>query len=155
MATNLTPLTELELEEFIDAYLRAALLAETDDKDAKYEATWDIHEFTPTSREEAKQDCVQFINENVADLTSAMVMYELKAGWTPFSQAGRDFLMSRNNPGAGFLKAGLGEFGDRLQDVCNQWGICSPYVGEDGKLYLGGTGNQSAQEQIEIAKPAG
>lgn len=51
-------------------------------------------------------------------------------------QIGHDFWLTRNGHGAGFWDRGLGELGDKLTELCKQFGESNLYVGDDGKLYV-------------------
>lgn len=51
-------------------------------------------------------------------------------------QAGHDFWLTRNGHGAGFWDRGLGERGDRLTKAAHVYGESSPYVGDDGLMYV-------------------
>ncbi|MFD6092817.1 hypothetical protein ACFWGN_11905 [Oerskovia sp. NPDC060338] len=52
------------------------------------------------------------------------------------TQVGHDLYLSRNGHGAGFFDRGLGEHGDRLQDVARALNESSPIVGDDGNIYF-------------------
>jgi hypothetical protein len=77
--------------------------------------------------EEIGNDCRDFYGEH-ADQWRA-------AGWDD-EQAGHDFCLTRNGHGAGFWDRGKGAVGDELTAACKPYGEQTPYIGDDGKLYV-------------------
>lgn len=93
------------------------------------DATFDADDLAPSTLEEIREECRQFIAANHRDLASAGVDAE---------QAGHDFYLTRNRHGAGFWDRGNGATGDRLADAARVWGTSELYAGDDRKLYAAG-----------------
>jgi hypothetical protein len=65
---------------------------------------------------EIVSDCEDFQQSHSALLESAY-----GTGYSP-SQAGHDFLLTRNRHGAGFWDRGLGDIGDKLTEAAHAYG---------------------------------
>lgn len=125
------------LEAMVSHYIGAALwagldwsgMAESDDSPRPLDETYDADDLAPSTLEEIREECRQFIAANHRDLAAAGVDAE---------QAGHDFYLTRNRHGAGFWDRGNGATGDRLADAARVWGTSELYAGDDGKLYAAG-----------------
>lgn len=84
-------------------------------------------DLAPEARKEIESDVRDFVQANAADLD----------GMDP-TDIGHNFLLTRNHHGTGFWDRGLGERGDRLTAAAHPYGEMSAYVGDDGKVYVGG-----------------
>lgn len=78
-------------------------------------------------------DCRKFERENESHILRAI---EVKTGYDDES-AGRDFWFTRNGHGVGFWDRGLGEAGDLLTAAAKKYNTLEPYLGDDGKVWLG------------------
>lgn len=83
---------------------------------------WDFH---PDALAQAERDCEAFQKANAEDLEDV-----------DDSQAGHDFWLTRNRHGTGFWDRDLGKVGERLTEAAQLYDEASPYVGDDGELYL-------------------
>lgn len=123
-----------DLDTFTRAYLVCALWASTDDSENPLDKSFSLDDFAPEALAKAVFDCRTF-RDQCARLAPSGV-------WRDFAclmsdeQAGHDFWLTRNGHGAGFWDRGLDDIGDRLTDVCDTFGGCDAYVGDDGKIYL-------------------
>lgn len=114
-----------EINVFIDHYIVAMLWAELDDNQDPLDANYDRDDIAPEAMEQIIEDCKLFVNSN------AHLLKDISP-----EQAGHDFWLTRNGHGAGFWARGLGHIGDELTAYCTAYGDCTPYVGDDGKIYL-------------------
>ena len=121
------------VSQYVETALWAGLdwsgMAEGEDNLIRLSETYDADDLTPSTLEEIREECRQFIAANHRDLAAAGV----DAG-----QAGHDFYLTRNSHGAGFWDRGNGAAGDRLADAARVWGSSELYAGDDGKLYAAG-----------------
>lgn len=95
----------IDLNKMVHAYLHAALW--TSELDSNY----DIEEIDHDSISKAVADCKKFI-EMAGDLLNGLEA----------SDVGHDFWLSRNGHGAGFFDRGIGEVGDKLQELARSFG---------------------------------
>jgi hypothetical protein len=131
---------QLEYDEFFEAYVEAALWAETAFGDPKEEEEGDsfdssfeslgytVDDISEETLKQIKDDCVKFLNENYD-----LIKNDEKNGGN-FEQAGHDFLLTRNRHGAGFWDGDWNE-GDALTGRCRKFKEMTLYVGDDGKIY--------------------
>lgn len=121
------------VSHYIGAALWAGLdwsgMAESENNPEPLDASYDADDLAPSTLEEIREECRQFIAANHRDLAAASVDAE---------QAGHDFYLTRNRHGAGFWDRGNGATGDRLADAARVWGSSELYAGDDGKLYAAG-----------------
>jgi len=94
----------IDLDSVVHSYLHAALW--TSELDSEY----DTHEIDDDSISKAVADCRRFV-ELAGDLLNGLEESEI----------GHDFWLSRNGHGAGFFDKGLGEIGDRLQEIARSF----------------------------------
>lgn len=116
----------LEPDEFLEAYIAAAIWTDTPDTGEDKEP-WTEENLAPETLAKMKADCAHFIKQNGPDLNGES------------EQAGHDFWLTRNHHGAGFWDREESVYrgkGDALTEACKQWGETSLYLGDDGKLYL-------------------
>lgn len=91
------------------------------------------------ARDASRLECAKFEAENAELLSRAYARgYEI-------AQAGRDFYFTRNGHGVGFwdrdeLKPshedGSENIGERLSEAARACGEASPYLGDDGRIYI-------------------
>jgi len=85
----------------------------------------------------AKTVCERFQAENAAVLEQAYA-HGIRGvnGWTVQEQAGHDFHLTRNGPGAGYWDGDYPkEMGDKLTAAAKAYGENDLYTGDDGRLY--------------------
>ena len=120
-------------ESFFDAYVTAALWLSNDELDdsggAPLDQNYSASDLSASTRAEMRGDCARFQKKAKPLLRKAYATGYDKA------QAGQDFWLSRNGHGAGFFTRNLGEVGDELQDVADEFGGFRLYVGDDGKIH--------------------
>lgn len=110
--------------EFVDAYIKCALWASTDDDGEPLDGTYDTDDFTPEAIATITTDCNGFWNDHHAILA------------TDAERAGADFFLNRNRHGSGFWDGHWGEHGTTLSDAAKVWGSQDLYVGDDGKIHV-------------------
>lgn len=117
------------LEEMVDAYLIAALWAETDADGNPLEKTFDVSDFSSKARGQAEAECAEFLlkaGDAIQDLNND-------------SQVGHDFWLTRNGHGVGFWDReniygpDMAQF---LTAVAKDFPEIGVYGGTDGKLYF-------------------
>lgn len=113
-----------KLDEFLLAYMEAALWAEVDhDTGHPLDKDFDIQDIAPQTVRLMTSDCKKFMK---------------KAGFvidTDLRRAGHDFWLTRQRHGAGFWDGDWGDDGDFLTDLAHQFKESVLVVGEDGKIY--------------------
>ena len=115
------------LNDFLTHYISCALWSSSDDsgKGEYLDSNYSREDISPATESEIKEDCKNFI-DRANDLLKDIDV----------EQAGHDFWLTRNGHGAGFWDRGLGEIGDKLTEICKEFGECNLYIGDDGKIYL-------------------
>lgn len=106
------------------AYIEAMDFTDLDDPDRD-----EFHgrRLAPQTLDRIRAACIIFIAKARPILDDAGVSPE---------QAGHDFWLTRNGHGAGFWVRNLGEAGDALTAIAHSFGESTPYVGDDGRIYL-------------------
>lgn len=125
-----------ELDDFVTAYLEAALWSSTDDDGEPLDEGRDVDDITHATIEQAIADCADFRAANRALLNRAYKLYakSTRNAWTPAALAGHDFWLTRNGHGAGFWDRGFGDVGDKLSDAAQVYGAVDLYINDDGKV---------------------
>ena len=113
------PYTNIQLTEFLNAYITAALWSSSDGDNESLEE----FEVADETRTKMKEDCLKFHNEN----------HTLLYGLDP-AQCGYDFWLTRCGHGVGFWDRDLGEVGDKLSEVCSKWGEVNLYITDDNQI---------------------
>lgn len=142
--------TRADREEFLAAYVEAAVWSSTDTPDGVMaepveldsldfvqEAYSVIDVFTPEAQEQILKDCMHFMDDNMSDLVFAGTLYaksQRGTQWSGPSLAGHDFWLTRNHHGAGYFDRGLGAVGDRLTEACKAYRELDLYVTDDQKI---------------------
>lgn len=115
------------LDAFTRAYLECALWSSLIDAETEEYGDTNhlIEDLAPEALAQAVADCAKFQADNFEDI------YRLE------KEAGHDFWLTRNCHGAGFWDGDWPEdVGKRLTNAAHAFGELSPYVGDDGKVYL-------------------
>jgi hypothetical protein len=115
-----------DLDDFIDAYKECALWATTDTKEDGTTFNMDDVEadWSEESEKEIREDCTAFVESNC----------DLLKSWTA-RQAGGDFFLTRNRHGAGFQDRTFPGAAALAKDA-HVYSTQTPYLGDDGKIYL-------------------
>jgi hypothetical protein len=122
------------LDEFTLGYMEAALWSSGDGEEYESYESFDFEDIAVYSRAHMISDCAKFQEENAEDLA---IYYETSG--RPEDHAGHDFWLTRNGHGVGFWdregdKAAL----NRLTEASHKFGEEYLYLGDEGKLYIGG-----------------
>lgn len=136
----------MNLEQFINGYITAALWSSTGDDGEPLDATHNESDIAPETLAAMKSDCGKFFRQRNFDLWE----YKEKRGhglgggqrgirgaaeYTASDCAGHDFWLTRCGHGVGFWDRGVGETGERLTRAAEKFGNVDLYVGDDGKIY--------------------
>lgn len=113
------------LDEFLQAYLEAALWSSTDENELPLDDRFGIEDFSEEALKQATEDAIDFLKANEKDL---------EAAGSSWGYHGHDFWLSRNGHGAGFFDRDYGAAGDRLQEAAKVYGSLHIIEGGDGKL---------------------
>jgi hypothetical protein len=128
------------LDPFTRAYLEAALWSSTDESTPEggepMDANYSIDDIAPEAIDRAVADCLAFQaahGPSIDDAPDASRSGE----WDNREMAGHDFWLTRNGHGAGFWDGDWPEpLATVLTDAAHAFGELSPYVGDDGLIYL-------------------
>ncbi len=125
-----------DLNPFARAYVAALYFADCGEGDQPPADA----ELSPEALESIAADCAAFEQANAADIGKGCTRGS--GEYTASEQAGHDFYLTRNGHGAGFWDGDWqdGEDksrGERLSEAAHAFGGSSPYLGDDGKIYLG------------------
>ena len=122
-------------EEFIAAYIMAALWSSTDDNGEPLDSNYDESDLAPETYETMRADCQEFFTAN----ESAVLCDGGPTGHDGSSQpemAGHDFWLTRCGHGAGFWDGNWPEpHAKQLDAAARAFGDVWLYVGDDGKIY--------------------
>ena len=124
----------MNIEEFLSAYLAAALWSSYGDDGEPLDAEYGADDIAPETLAAMRADCADFMASNTADLA------EYEGGfppdkWTASERAGHDFWLTRNGHGAGFWNRDLGDLGCQLSDAATVYRGVHLYIGDDGKVH--------------------
>lgn len=128
------------LDSFTRAYLVCALWSSNDESTPEggepFDANYSLFDFAPEALASAAGDCERFKSYNTANGRLAAYRFDDE-------RAGHDFWLSRNGHGAGFFDRADHNAPEKQRKACAElqrdaggWGECSPYLGDDGKIYL-------------------
>ena len=118
---SITPMTEAQIEDFIEAYIECALWSTTDENGFSLDDNYSDSDIDDESLKRMEDDCRDFV------LNEAW-LEALQAGTWTASQGGHDFWLTRNGHGAGFWdrygnNGSLGyEHGRKLTDLAKIYG---------------------------------
>jgi len=118
------------INEFLTAYIEAALWSTSDDEEADrgefLDEYFGFEDLAPETLQEMQEDCQKFLTENQEDIGDRQ------------RRAGHDFWLTRNGHGCGFWDGDWPEeVGARLTASSKLFGEVYLYVGDDGKIYQG------------------
>ena len=126
-------LQDAELDDFTQAYLRAALWSQRDDEGEPLDTNYSIDELSSDAIALSIYDCYAFQNANKTLLMRAYRRYTLSNDApTPEHCAGHDFLLTRTWAGVGFWdRKELGALGKFLTARAQSEGIDSEQIEVD------------------------
>lgn len=119
-------------EVMIRAAMRALLWSELDDDGCALLDLYSPDDVTSEAWAELREDCVQFVGLLAREGSSAAFEIIMRDA----SQAGHDFVLTRNGHGAGFWDRGYGDAGDELTKWAKTFGEMHAYVGDDGNVHI-------------------
>jgi hypothetical protein len=135
------------LDEFLAAYVEAALWSSTDDSGEPFDKDHDSSDIAPETHARMRADCNAFLAHKLGGRLIAIVeRLEAEGRWslpagsdcTVTEYAGHDFWLSRNGHGCGYWDGdwpkGIAEGLDKL---AKQFGEFILYLGDDGLIYGG------------------
>ena len=112
------------MDNFIKAYLAAALWSSTDDNEKPLDANYTAANIAPETLAQMKADCAKFQAENAEDIAADL------------EQAGHDFLLTRQHAGSGYWDGDWPEpAATRLTAAAHKFGEFTLYIGDDGLLH--------------------
>ncbi len=117
---------------FYASYIESLLWSSTQDCGQSFDEDYYSDDLAQEALDEIISDCDDFLqqireHEDLSDFVATMDL----------EQVAHDFYLTRNRHGAGFWDRGLGKVGQILTDISHVYGSQYPYVGDDGKIYLG------------------
>jgi hypothetical protein len=126
-------------DAFTRGYIEAAFWLAKDENDQ--DESGNPNEHPDWSVADLSEDAWKQIHEDCDDFQKACAVYLRRAYEHPSvaydeSNAGVDFLLTRNHHGAGFWDRGLEGTGKDLTEMAHPYGSTDLYEGDDGKLYL-------------------
>jgi hypothetical protein len=149
MAETIAEIEPEGLDEFLDAYIEAALWSSTDNADDSGGETLDknfgVDDIAPETLARMRADCLAFLSNKlggrliaVAERLEAEGRWSLPGGveCSVMAYAGHDAWLTRQGHGSGFWNGdwpnGIAEGLDRL---AKEFGEFSLYLGDDGLIY--------------------
>jgi hypothetical protein len=150
MTTETVAVAEPEgLDEFLSAYIEAALWSSTDNADDSggepLDKNYGESDIAPETLARMRADCINFLNNRlggrliaIAERLEAEGRWSLPSGanCSVMEYAGHDFWLTRNGHGCGYFDGdwprGIGEGLDRL---AKDFGPYDLYVGDDGLIH--------------------
>lgn len=121
------------LNEMVQGFLTCALWSSTDESSegggSPMDENYSISDIDNHSITKAKADCAKFFQGAQPEWFEEM----------EWDKIGHDFWLNRNGHGTGFWDEDeLKNHAHRklLSDLCKKFGELSPYIGDDGKVYI-------------------
>jgi len=127
-----------DIDNIVNSYLETALWAEGGDGHELDNKS--IYDIDKNSVEKSKQDIMKFIQLAQQQAPEELTQYNAES-------LGHNIWLSRNGHGAGFFD----DNNDQLQDIARDLKQADIYVGDDGKVYIGGA--EPMNEKIIGKKP--
>lgn len=134
MTNNLMP------DEFLQAYLHAALWSTNDESDPETGGdpmgkNYGLEDISPGTIANMRADCEKFWAENAQHITEESCLRYLGESGI-IGRAGHDFWLTRNGHGAGFWDGDWREPEETLlTNACKAYPEVDLYVGDDNKIY--------------------
>lgn len=121
-------LSKSAINEFYDQSVSTLVWSECDEDGNPLDDDYNESDISDETKRTLRSECIEFLSDNWELLCETPESYT-------FSNAGHDFILTRNGHGAGFWDRGLGDIGKRLTEACEDCGSFNLYVGDDGVLY--------------------
>jgi hypothetical protein len=136
------PHSERDLEDFLSAYIEAALWSTNDESDESggnpLDDNYSRADIEPDTLEQMRAECNAFLAGGAAELIDAEPNPPRgRDGSNRWEMAGHDFWLTRCGHGAGFWDGDWPENGDALTELSEKAEERWLYLGDDGKIYQG------------------
>jgi len=115
----------------VRSYLGAALWSSTDDDGEPLDRKYSPEDFAPESLAQAAADVARFTAATADFLPEA-----IEATGQDWEQVWLDLWFTSRRHGVGFWESEWGAYGDRLTAAARLLSEESPYIGDDGRVYL-------------------
>lgn len=127
-----------DLDQFLEAYLEAALWSSTDESTPQggepLDKNFSLEDFDAASLAKMKEDCKKFMEGNAEWLKDENCYH---TGCPMIQKAGHDFWLTRCGHGAGYWDGDWEEkAGQALTEASKKFGECNLCVGDDGLIYV-------------------
>lgn len=120
----------MKRDQFTQGYFECALWSSTTDDGTPMDSL--DNELADDAIETMTTDCEEFQTQNE-------ILLERASEHQNSARQGHDFWLTRNGHGAGFWDGDYPEeLGTALTKASKLFGECNLYVGDDGKIYIGG-----------------
>ena len=137
------------LDEFLDAYVTAALWSSTDNADDSggepLDRNYDESDMAPETLAKMRTDCAAFLAHRlggrliaIAERLEAESRWSLPsgAGCSVMRYAGHDLWLTRNGHGCGYWDGDWPKgIAEGLEKLAHEFGEVDLYVGDDGLIY--------------------
>ncbi len=133
------------LDEFLNAYVEAALWSSTDDEGEPLDRNHDESDLAPKTLARMRADCIEFLNHRlggrliaVAERLEAEGRWSLPGGakCSVMAYAGHNFLLTRCGHGCGYCDGDWPKgIGEGLDKIAKQFGTFDLYVGDDQLIH--------------------
>lgn len=115
-------------DEFLDAYIEAALWSTNDESDPSggqpLDDNYSKDDLSPECLAQMTADCKAFFEAHSELFSNDVTL------------AGHDFWLTRNHHGSGFWDSDWEkDIGETLTKASHAFGECNLYVGDDGQIY--------------------
>ena len=124
-------MNKVNLDDVLESYMTTALWSSNTDEGDAYDEYYTTEDFIECAREEMRIDCKDFLASMVMEGLLELLPHDYAQGDLS-GQIGHDFWLTRNGHGVGFWDRGLGEIGDRLTKLAQEWGTSDVYTDYDG-----------------------
>lgn len=120
-------------DEFIGAYLEAALWSSTNEEGEPLDENYSTGDFAPETESRLVNDARTFFQMNRSSIEADDSSDIRRHG--RYALAGHDFWLTQNGHGSGFWDGGWPQFGDLLTKSAKSFGQVDLYVGDDGLIH--------------------
>ena len=135
------------LDEFMSAYIEAALWSSTDDNGEPLDKNHGSESLAPETSARMRTDCAAFLNHclggrllGIAERLEAEGKWSLPGGvnCSVRAYAGHDLWLSRNGHGCGFWDGDWPQKGiaEGLDKLAQEFGSFDLYVGDDERIHV-------------------
>lgn len=113
-----------------ESYLTTLLWSSTDDEGEPLDKHYEPKDICPEDIQKMRNECDRFSQEN-----SQALEFLINNGHT-MERIMHDFWLTRNRHGCGFWDGDYPVFGTELTEASHKFGELSPYIGDDGIIYI-------------------